>query len=203
MRALAVIAGILLVSGNTPTLAKGGLGWGTQQEVLKEKLAIPQAFVSQTGQSPQSVTVAAGKPAKIEMHFRILPGYHINSSQPGSQWLIPTKLRLSPPTDIGTGRVKYPPGKNVRFEFAPDEPLNVYEGDLTISAVVSAARYAMPAKYKIHGVLHYQACDNRTCFPARQLPVTVDVRVVKSSIRDPRPAAPRRTNPAQSPHIKP
>lgn len=171
-----------------------------QAQELKEKLGLPTAFVRQTGATP--VTVAAGKPGRVTLSFRIAPGFHINSNKPGSELLIPTKLRLNPPTDLGFGSFVYPTGEKFTFAPAPDQPLEVYTGDFAISAKVSAARGASPGRYKVHGTLHYQACDDRACYPPKQLPVEFEVKVTKSSLPAPaQPSKPRR-NPPQSPNIR-
>ena len=131
--------------------------------------------------APQ-VTVAAGKPQSIKLRFRVSNGFHINSNVPHSVYLIPTKLSLSPPTDIGIGKIIYPPGKDIALPFAPDEKLNVYSGEFAIGANVSSVRTATPGQYKVHGELSYQACNDRACFPPKKLPVSFDVTVTKPRI---------------------
>src|SRR5258708_29822653 len=157
-------------------------------------------LVTQVG-SP-SVTAAAGKPARVELRFRVADGDHINSNQPGSELLIPTKLRVMPPTDIGIGQIQYPAGHDLTFAFAPDEKLNVYTGDFAITAKVSAQRTAALGDYRVHGELHYQACNDRACYPPKTLPVAFALKLTRTSLRDPNaPKSPPRKNPPQSPHI--
>jgi hypothetical protein len=147
-------------------------------------------------ESVPSVTVAAGKPAVASLKFRVQRGFHINSNHPNSDLLIPTRLKLNPPTDVGVGNVTYPAGKDISLPFAPNEKLNVFSGEFKVSAIVSAVRSATPGHYAVHGELAYQACDDRACYPPKKLPVTIAVTVIKSRI-----AGPRRANPGQSPHI--
>ena len=155
-----------------------------------------QAF-QVTAEPVQPISVAAGKPAAVKMKFQVSPGFHINSNQPGSDLLIPTVLHLSPPTDIGIGKVTYPQGESLTLSIAPDQPLNVYSGEFAITALVSATRTATPGNYKVHGELKYQACNDRACFPPRQAPVEFEVTVLKSHLRTGQSAH----NPPQSPHI--
>lgn len=147
------------------------------------------------------VTVAAGKPARVELQFRVAPGYHINSNLPRSELLIATVLKLAPPTDVGVGKVTYPKGEDIRLPLAPEEKVNVYTGDFAISALVSAARTATPGRYKVHGELKYQACNDRACFPPRKVAVEFEVTVLKSRIPPDRASRPSGHNPPQSPHI--
>ncbi len=139
------------------------------------------------------LTAVQGKPATVSLQFRVASGYHINSSQPKSEFLIPTVLKVEPATDIVIGRTTYPEGRDMSFAFAPDEELNVYTGDFKVEVLVRPLHAAQTGKYVVRGTLKYQACDNAACFPPKQLPVSFDVRIAKA------PPAPRK-NPAQSPH---
>src|ERR1700745_417488 len=116
------------------------------------------------------VTVTRGKGADVSLHFRVAPGFHINSNTPKSEFLIPTALRMDAPTDIAITRLSYPPGKAMSFPFAPDEPLNVYSGDFTVTMAVRPLHTVMPGNYAIHGELKYQACDNAACYPPQKAP---------------------------------
>jgi hypothetical protein len=143
-----------------------------------------------------AVSVASGKPAKVEMKFRVADGYHINSNKPGSELLIATALKFDLPTDIGVGKVTYPAGKELTLAIAPDQPLNVYTGEFVITALVSATRTATPGSYKVHGSLKYQACNDRACFPPREAPLDFDVKVTRAGA-----TSHSVKNPAQSPHV--
>jgi len=156
---------------------------------------------AQSGKAP-SVTMApvplvsARRAAQtsVRLDFRVAPGFHINSNTPKSEFLIPTALKMNPPTDIVLGKTDYPQGKDLSFPFSPDEKLNVYSGDFAISVSVHPLHSVVPGKYVMHGLLRYQACDNAQCFPPKTLPVNFEVKVVKE------PPGPRH-NPAQSPHV--
>ena len=140
------------------------------------------------------ISLAPGKTAKVELDFRVESGFHINSNTPKSDLLLPTVLRLSPPSDVVLSRISYPPGQDLSFEFLPGEKLNVYTGDFSVKAVVSTARPVSPGTYRVHGALRYQACDQRQCFPPKELPVSFDVKV-----QDPK--RPPARNPGQSPDV--
>lgn len=140
------------------------------------------------------ITAQRTKQTTVELDFRVASGFHINSNTPKSEFLIPTALKMDPPTDIALGKTDYPEGKDVSFPFSPDEKLNVYSGDFTIRLTVHPLRSVVPGKYVMRGNLRYQACDNAQCFPPKNLPVSFDVKIVRE------PAQGHR-NPAQSPHI--
>ena len=65
----------------------------------------------------------------MNLRFRVGSGFHVNSNQPKSEFLIPTVLKLSAPTDIVIGKVSYPAGTEMSFAFAPDDKLSVYTGE--------------------------------------------------------------------------
>jgi len=140
------------------------------------------------------VTAPRTTQTMVNLNFRVARDFHINSNAPRSEFLIPTALKMDVPTDIALGKIGYPPGQDVSFPFSPDEALNVYTGDFTIVVAVHPLKSVVPGKYVMHGVLHYQACDNAQCFPPKNLPVSFEVKVVKE------PPGPRH-NPAQSPHV--
>ncbi|MGA1998853.1 MAG: protein-disulfide reductase DsbD domain-containing protein [Terriglobales bacterium] len=145
-----------------------------------------------------TVRVAAGKSTKVELPFRVTPGYHINSNKPTSELLVPTVLSVRPPTDIAVAKLTYPAGEDRSFPFSPGDKLNVYTGDFTVTGMVRAERTTPPGTYRVKGILKYQACDDRACYPPGQLPVAFDVKITKAAST----GKPRR-NPAQSPHVHP
>jgi hypothetical protein len=140
------------------------------------------------------VTATRTQQTIVDLNFRVARGFHINSNTPKSEFLIPTGLKMDVPTDIALGKIEYPAGQDVSFPFSPDEALNVYTGDFTITVAVHPLHSVVPGKYVMHGILRYQACDNAQCFPPKTLPVSFDVKVIKEK------GTPGR-NPAQSPHV--
>ena len=132
-----------------------------------------------TATPPQPVAVAPGGSVQVELRFRVTPGYHINSNQPRSEFLIPTRLKLSPPAGFTPGSMVYPPGTDLTFAFSPKEKLSVYSGDFTVRAELRALASAPAGSYKVPGELRFQACNDRACFPPAKLPVEFEVTVRK------------------------
>jgi Disulphide bond corrector protein DsbC len=140
------------------------------------------------------IKVTRGKSNTVKLRFRVGAGFHVNSSHPKSEFLIPTSLKLNPPTDIMIGGVTFPAGEEMSFAFAPDDKLSVYTGEFPVTLELRPLAEVLPARYMIHGVLRYQACDNSACYPPKKLPVQFEVQIIKA------PPPPRK-NPAQSPHV--
>src|SRR3981189_2768620 len=126
------------------------------------------------------VTITQGKASPVPLSFRVARGYHINSNQPKSEFLIPTALKISATTDIVIGGTTYPDGHDMSFAFAPDEKLNVYTGDFEVDVSVRPLRSVQPGKYIVRGTLKYQACDKAACYPPKQLPLSFDVKIAKT-----------------------
>lgn len=134
-------------------------------------------FVSLAPVAP--VTLPAGGGVPVQLKFVVSPGLHINSHTPNTDLQIPTTLKLNPPSDLGIGRVAFPPGQDLVLDFAPDAKLNVYTGEFTVKLRLAALRTAAPGEFTVHGTLHYQACDARLCYPPKDLDFAFNVKVVK------------------------
>nr|WP_221272968.1 protein-disulfide reductase DsbD N-terminal domain-containing protein [Edaphobacter lichenicola] len=113
--------------------------------------------------------VVAGKRSVVELHFRVLDGYHVNSHTPKSELLIPTRIELQPATGVKAEAVEYPTGTSYSFSFDPTEKLDVYTGTFTVRLPVVAEA----GTHSVDGTLRYQACDHAACYPPKSLPVQV------------------------------
>lgn len=113
--------------------------------------------------------VHAGRRTVIELHFRVVNGFHVNSHKPKSSLLIPTDLSFQSADGVREETPQYPEGKNYSFSFDPGNKLSVYSGDFVVKVPVVAVAGA----HTIHGKLHYQACDQAACYPPRDLPLQV------------------------------
>ena len=112
-------------------------------------------------------SIAAGRQATLPLHFRVDPGFHINSHTPKSEMLIPTKILVEDLTGAEVSDVSFPAGQPYSFAFEPRTKLDVYTGDVTLTAHVKAK----PGSYTLKGALHYQACDQAACYPPKTLAI--------------------------------
>jgi Thiol:disulfide interchange protein DsbD, N-terminal len=144
----------------------------------------------------EPVTIQPGKSATLKISFRVSPGFHINSNKPTQEILIPTKVKLSPPSDLLVGKIEYPAGEQLVLPFMPDEKLSVYSGTFTVTGVLKTTNVVSPGTYRVRGELRYQACSDRQCFPPHTQAFAFDVKVARSATHH------RRKNPAQSPDIR-
>lgn len=120
---------------------------------------------------PEQVTVHAGKPSSVDLHFRVAPGLHINSHNPSDQFLIATTFAISGSEGVQLAAATYPAGESITLASDPKSRLSVYTGEFVIHAqIVSAA-----GNHLAQGKLHYQACDRNECMPPKTITVPIDV----------------------------
>lgn len=120
---------------------------------------------------PEQLTLPAGKPAKIDLHFRIAAGLHINSHTPGEEELIPTTLTIPEGSGVRLEDAVYPPGTDFALPFDPKTRLSVYTGEFAIQARI----VAIPGSHLVEARLHYQACDNNACMPPKTITAAISV----------------------------
>ena len=182
---LAVLVGSLL----------GGAQLQAQQALAQEPAAPkPRTFVDFV--SANNIVVSPGHSAPVQFTFHVQDPYHINSSQPFTEELIPTQLHFSLPPEVAFGKLQYPAGKLMSFPFDPNTKLSVYSGDFVIKGVVLAPGQASSGTYTVHGELKYQACDNNACYPPKKLPFAFNVKVGSGGKSVPKARATK-----TSPHI--
>lgn len=150
---------------------------------MAQESVAPQGRTFVNFVSASKVVVAPGKSTPVQFTFRVQNPYHINSSKPLAEELIPTQIHFSLPGEVALGRIEYPAGKLMAFPFDPSTKLSVYSGDVVIHGMVVAPLAASTGTYTIHGELKYQACDNNACYPPKKLPFTFNVTVGSGSSR--------------------
>jgi hypothetical protein len=120
---------------------------------------------------PEQVSIAAAKPAVIELHFRVRDGLHINSHVPLEKSLIRTELIAIEPPGVKISAVDFPDGVPYALTSMPNEKLSVYTGEVVLRAHVTA----QAGEHLLEAALRYQACDSNSCYPPKKLPVAVDI----------------------------
>jgi thiol:disulfide interchange protein DsbD len=123
--------------------------------------------------------VPRGKEFQAAVVVKINTGYHMNSHKPSDSYLIPTTLTPQLPDGFTMAAdPAYPPGRNEKFPFSPDKPLNVYTGSVTFRMKLTADDKAALGKTSIPVTLRFQACNLSACLPPVKIPLTLDLQVV-------------------------
>ncbi len=136
--------------------------------LLGQEAARPKQTVVYTAEAQN---IPAGKQSMVELHFKVLDGYHVNSHTPKSEFLIPTVLEPKAVSGVATGTAVYPPGREFSFAFSPEEKLDVYTGEFAVKLPITA----LAGEHTVAGSLRYQACDKAACYPPKTLPVEIPV----------------------------
>ena len=120
---------------------------------------------------PEQVTIPAGKPSAVALHFRIAQGLHINSHLPNDDYLIPTNFSIPDGIGVQLEAADYPAGSTITLPVDPQTKLSVYTGDF----VIQTRLVSTPGDHLVEGKLHYQACSQSQCFPPKTITVPIDV----------------------------
>jgi DsbC/DsbD-like thiol-disulfide interchange protein len=132
--------------------------------------AVPSAQFGPASKQPARITlqarieeaaVRAGQTFHLALDVAPKPGIHIYA--PGNVTYPAVNLFLQPRPGLRVGALSMPPG--VDYFFAPlQERVKVYVAPFTIRQPLTLTT-ASAARTPIEGTLHYQACDDRVCFP--------------------------------------
>jgi cytochrome c biogenesis DsbD-like protein len=120
---------------------------------------------------PGQVTVPAGKPSPVDLHFRVAQGLHINSHVPSGDYLIPTTFSIPDGAGARLEAAIYPTGSFITLPIDPKTKLSVYTGEF----VIQARLVAMPGNHTVQTKLRYQACDLNQCLPPKTITVPIQV----------------------------
>jgi DsbC/DsbD-like thiol-disulfide interchange protein len=145
-------------------------GYGQVQETAKSARsgAKPEAVQYLY---PEQITVTAGKPTPVALHFRVKQGLHINSHAPKDEFLIPTVFSIPDSSGVQLQSATYPPGTEFELPVEPGTRLTVYTGEFEIQTRI----VSQPGDHMVEAKLHYQACDANACLPPKTITVPIDV----------------------------
>ncbi|HWW98974.1 MAG TPA: protein-disulfide reductase DsbD N-terminal domain-containing protein [Edaphobacter sp.] len=163
MRLRLALAGTLLV---LPLMPATQVANAQQMGNLDAPAPKPKSFVVYAAEQQN---VPAGKRSVLELHFRVVDGFHVNSHTPKSELLIPTQITFQQAAGVKAEAVQYPAGTSYSFSFDPTEKLDVYTGAFTVKVPVVADA----GTHTVDGTLRYQACDHAACYPPKSLPLQV------------------------------
>jgi hypothetical protein len=113
---------------------------------------------SRAAPASQAVSLSAewSSPELLNVHVFITPGFHINGPD-AAEGLVATRLTVSG----ADGEIDYPPATKKTFPFA-DEPINIYDGRITINVRFGAAARQKPVML----TLQCQPCNETSCLAA-------------------------------------
>ena len=118
------------------------------------------------------VLEARPEATSLRLRLVIADGWHVNSHRPAQEELIATEVSIGTRGGFTLGEVAYPEGQTVELGFQ-DEPLSVYEGDVTLDLAIGRSE-GTPGLAPIAEIrLQIQACDDRRCLAPETLVLEV------------------------------
>lgn len=145
----------------------GGLGPGQGQMPVSSSAQVVKATAV-----PVNISQSSGADAMIALS--ISPGFHINANPATFSYLIATEVTAGKLEGIITGTPVYPAAVKRKFQFA-EQPLAVYEGELSIKLNLRAEANATPGRKSLPVNVRVQACDEEQCFPPATINTTIPV----------------------------
>ena len=123
--------------------------------------------------------VRPGETFKAAVILKVQTGYHINDNAPLDEFLIPTALVIDENPDFEVLEISYPKGRRARFAYSEAE-LVIYEGEVILGALLRAKEGLGAGPRTVRGALSYQACNNESCLPPKELRFEIAVPVAAS-----------------------
>jgi hypothetical protein len=163
----------LVLSACATTMVVAGL---SGQTLLGPAPSAVQHVTAETRTIPE--TVAAGKArSPIALHVDVTPKSRIHVYAPGAKDFSAVSLVITPRSGVIVGQTVYPSadpplpdGDGVpvyRKTFRITQPITVQPG--TVQSINEDV--------VVSGVVNYQACDDRLCYPVASLPVSWTIHV--------------------------
>ena len=114
--------------------------------------------------------------AHVTLSATPIPGVHVYS--PGNPDYVPVSVTVTPVEGLAIGSPAFPPGEH--YFFAPlKQAVKVYSKPFMVRIPVKASAEFLkrPAGEPVvlKGVLSYQACDDKVCFPPQTLSFAANV----------------------------
>ncbi len=121
---------------------------------------------------------SAGDTVKLALSIDIKQGYHINSYKVNDPTLIKTEVSTES-GDFKLINAYFPADKKLKFEFSENE-IDVYEGNITVGLKLITSASLLPGKFEIPVSIKYQACDDKVCYPPKDVSLTIPVTLSQS-----------------------
>jgi DsbC/DsbD-like thiol-disulfide interchange protein len=139
----------------------------------EDEIVTAKTFVSKSAVHP-------GETFKVALEATISPGWHIHAHELADEFLFPTEIVFEGSERIEIVKYSYPEPRLEKFEYS-ESPLQIYDGELILGALVKADAGLELGSHKIKGSLGFQACDSRSCLPPKKIEFEISFKVVPAS----------------------
>ena len=125
---------------------------------------------------PHPVAGKRNQEVQARIPVAIQAGFHVNSNTPSDEYLIPLSVTWTSLGALEGGRVTFPKPSLEKYDFA-EKPLSVFTGNIELTASFKVSAKATAGPGVATGTLRYQACNNRACFPPKNVDIGVPYQV--------------------------
>jgi len=160
---------LIFINFLTAALLIAGSGIGAQEDMFNTGTP-PEEAAAQLVQAYSVLSVTSAEPGSTypaATVVSIAPEWHINTSRPYQDWLIPAEVSFDTISEVTPHRPLYPPGEDA---FLLDEKMSVYDGRVIVYFQVTIDEEASPGDVVLPVRFTYQPCNDTEC---RQ-PSTID-----------------------------
>ncbi|MBD3179784.1 MAG: thioredoxin fold domain-containing protein [Candidatus Latescibacteria bacterium] len=122
-----------------------------------------------------------GSRVHLAVRATIAEGWHINSTSPPDQFMIPTILKVSVPQGVKVEKILYPEPEKKSLELS-DSPLPLYHGTVIFGAVLRISEDLEAFTEVLTATLEYQGCNDHSCLQPAASSARVELAVVEQSV---------------------
>jgi thiol:disulfide interchange protein DsbD len=158
--------------------------------IFAVSLALAPALAAQENEQVVEVksalardAVRPGETFKAAVILKVQAGYHINDNAPLDEFMFPTSVSIEDGPEFEVVETCYPAGRRARYSYSETE-LVVYDGEAVLGVLLKAKDGLAPGAKILKAVLSYQACDNVSCLPPKELAFEIAVPVAKTGGAD-------------------
>jgi len=127
--------------------------------------------------------VRPGETFKAAVILNVQAGYHINDNAPLDEFMFPTSVSIEDGPEFEVVEIYYPTGRRARYSYSETE-LVVYDGEAVLGVLLKAKDSLAPGAKTLKAILSYQACDNTSCLPPKELVFEIAVPVARTGGAD-------------------
>ncbi|MDD8019839.1 MAG: protein-disulfide reductase DsbD family protein [Acidobacteriota bacterium] len=125
---------------------------------------------------PIKKPVSRGETFELTLELVISPGYHINSSKPEDELLVPVSINIKKNSIFSVKNIIFPEPVKKKFKFS-DKPLSAYEGLIQVSVKIEVEKDAVCHHLELEGSVHYQACNEEACLRPATVPFKASIKI--------------------------
>lgn len=146
------------------------------QKTLPETAKKEQAEILTVRVIPPAGAVAPGDTFELILELTVSPGYHINSSKPEDEFLVPTSPEFKELPVLKLKEVIFPPAVKKKFRFS-EKMLSVYEGQIKVKVRLELSDDFCGSSLEVEGKVRYQACNDEACLRPMTAPFKINLKI--------------------------